>query len=105
MADDGGEHRQFLAANSTIALTPDRKNSKIPLIDDKKMDTLEKRIALHFRKLKENKLLPMRFHKFEALFLGGAGPWPSVFPTCHGSGCGGIVDILRTRLWIVWLRL
>ena len=60
------------------------------------MDTLGKRIALYFRKLKENKALSMRFHKFEALFLGGVSLGPACSP-CVMAGGAWASSIPRER--------
>lgn len=66
---DSNDHRRFLIANNNIPVIPGRKNRKIPIIYDKKIYTLRKRIEIYFGKLKENKRLCMRFDKLDSSFL------------------------------------
>ena len=66
---DSDEHRRFLASNNNIPVIPGRKNRKTPIIYDKTIYKLRKRIEIFFGKLKENKRLSMRFDKLDASFL------------------------------------
>lgn len=67
---DSNAHRQELVANNNIPVIPGRKNRKIPIVYDKKIYALRKRIEMFFGKIKENKRLSMRYDKLDKTFLG-----------------------------------
>ncbi len=67
---DSDPHRRELVANNNIPVIPGRKNRKIPIVYDKKIYKLRKRIEMFFGKIKENKRVAMRFEKLDETFLG-----------------------------------
>ncbi len=67
---DSDPHRRELLANNNIPVIPGRKNRKIPIVYDKKIYKLRKRIEMFFGKIKENKRVAMRFEKLDETFLG-----------------------------------
>lgn len=67
---DSNSHRCELRANNNIPVIPGRKNRKVPIVYDKKIYALRKRIEIFFGKIKENKRLGMRYEKLDETFLG-----------------------------------
>jgi putative transposase len=69
MGYDSDEHRQYLRSNNNTPVIPGRKNRKIPVIYDKALYKLRRKIEIFFGKLKENKRLAMRYDKSDQSFL------------------------------------
>ena len=67
---DSNEHRKTLISNNNIPVIPGRKNRKEPIVYDKKIYKLRKRIEIFFGKLKENRRLAVRYEKLDVTFLG-----------------------------------
>ena len=67
---DSNEHRKTLVSNNNIPVIPGRKNRKEPVVYDKKIYKLRKRIEMFFGKLKENRRLAVRYEKLDVTFLG-----------------------------------
>lgn len=67
---DSDSHRRELRANNNIPVIPGRKNRKIPILYDKKLYKLRKRIEIFFGKIKENKRLGLRYEKLDETFIG-----------------------------------
>ena len=70
MGYDSDEHRRNLRANNNIPVIPGRKNRIIPVVYDKTIYALRKRIEILFGKLKENRRLAVRYDKMDVTFLG-----------------------------------
>jgi transposase len=66
---DSNKHRANLEANNNIPVIPGRKNRKEPIIYDKSIYKIRRKIELLFGKIKENRRLAMRFDKADAAFL------------------------------------
>lgn len=69
MGYDSDEHRCYLRSNNNTPVIPGRKNRKIPIIYDKSLYKLRRRIEIFFGKLKENKRLAMRYDKSDQSFF------------------------------------
>lgn len=69
MGYDSDEHRRYLRANNNTPVIPGRKNRKVPIIYDKDLYKLRRRIEIFFGKLKENKRLAMRYDKSDQSFF------------------------------------
>jgi hypothetical protein len=59
-----------LESNNNIPVIPGRKNRKQPIIYDKVMYKIRRKIEMLFGKIKENRRLAMRFDKADVAFLG-----------------------------------
>ena len=70
MGYDSDSHRRELESNNNIPVIPGRKNRKIPIIYNKQIYKLRKRIEIFFGKLKENRRLTVRYDKTDAAFMG-----------------------------------
>jgi putative transposase len=67
---DSDKHRANLESNNNIPVIPGRKNRKQPIIYDKVMYKIRRKIEMLFGKIKENRRLAMRFDKADVAFLG-----------------------------------
>ena len=65
---DSDAHRRALEANNIPAI-PGRKNRKIPVVYDKAMYKLRRKIEMFFGKIKENRRVTVRYEKTDAAFL------------------------------------
>lgn len=66
---DSDKHRTNLESNNNIPVIPGRKNRKLPIIYDKSMYKIRRKIEMIFGKIKENRRLAMRFDKADTTFL------------------------------------
>lgn len=66
---DSDKHRANLESNNNIPVIPGRKNRKLPIIYDKSMYSIRRKIEMIFGKIKENRRLAMRFDKADSTFL------------------------------------
>ncbi len=62
-------HRRMLESNNNIPVIPGRKNGKIPIVYDKTLYKLRRRIEIFFGKIKENRRLAVRYEKLDTTFL------------------------------------
>lgn len=67
---DSYKHRTNLRSNNNIPVIPGRKNRKQPILYDKRLYKIRRKIEMLFGKLKENRRLAMRFDKADNAFLG-----------------------------------
>ena len=67
---DSNKNRQDLMANNNVPVIPSRKNRKEKIPYDKALYKLRQRIEIFFGKLKENRMLALRYEKLDATFLG-----------------------------------
>ncbi len=70
MGYDSDDHREYLKSNNNTPVIPGRKSRKVPIIYDKVLYKLRRKIEIFFGKLKENKRLAMRYDKSDQSFLG-----------------------------------
>jgi transposase len=66
---DSKAHRNTLISNNNVPVIPGRKNRKEPIVYDKIIYKVRKRIELFFGKLKENRRLSVRYDKLDVTFL------------------------------------
>ena len=66
---DSDKFRADIAANNNTAVIPGRNSRKIPIVYDKKIYKLRKKIEIFFGKIKENKRMSMRFEKSDTAFI------------------------------------
>ena len=69
MGYDSDPHRRMLEGNNNVPVIPGRKNRKIPIIYDKQIYKLRRRIEIFFGKIKENRRLAVRYDKLDTSFL------------------------------------
>lgn len=69
MGYDSNAHRVTLVSNNNVPVIPGRKNRKEPIIYDKIIYKLRKRIEIFFGKIKENRRLSVRYNKLDVTFL------------------------------------
>ena len=69
MGYDSDEHRDRLRSNNNTPVIPGRKNRKVPIIYNKGLYKLRRKIEIFFGKLKENKRLAMRYDKSDQSFF------------------------------------
>lgn len=58
-----------MRGNNNIPVIPGRKNRTIPIVYDKKIYSLRKRIEQMFGAIKENRRLTVRYEKSDIAFL------------------------------------
>lgn len=66
---DSDPYRETLRSNNNIPVIPGRKNRKEPVIYDKKIYALRRRIENLFGRIKENRRLAVRYEKSDIAFL------------------------------------
>ncbi len=66
---DSNNHRIYLSSNNNIPVIPGRKNRTEPIIYDKELFKLRRKIENFFAILKENRRLALRFEKSDLSFL------------------------------------
>ena len=69
MGYDSEEHRDHLKSNNNTPVILGRKNRKVPIIYNKGLYKLRRKIEIFFGKLKENKRLAMRYDKSDQSFF------------------------------------
>lgn len=69
MGYDSDEHRDNLKSNNNTPVIPGRKNRKVPIVYNKGLYKLRRKIEIFFGKLKENKRLAMRCDKSDQSFF------------------------------------
>jgi transposase len=69
MGYDSDEHRDHLRSNNNTPVIPGRKNRRVPIIYNKGLYKLRRKIEIFFGKLKENKRLAMRYDKSDQSFF------------------------------------
>ena len=69
MGYDSDPHRRELEANNNIPVIPGRKNRKIPIVYDKIIYKLRRKIEMFFGKIKENRRMTVRYEKTDAAFM------------------------------------
>jgi len=69
MGYDSDEHRDNLKSNNNTPVIPGRKNRKVPIVYNKGLYKLRRKIEIFFGKLKENKRLAMRYDKSDQSFF------------------------------------
>lgn len=67
---DSDKHRANLESNNNIPVIPGRSNRLKPIVYDKALYRLRRKIEILFGKIKENRRLSMRFDKADVAFLG-----------------------------------
>ena len=67
---DSDKHRTNLRSNNNIPVIPGRRNRKEPILYDRKLYRLRRKIEMIFGKIKENRRLSLRFDKDDLAFLG-----------------------------------
>ena len=67
---DSDKHRVNLRSNNNIPIIPGRRNRKEPILYDKNLYKLRRKIEMVFGKIKENRRLALRFDKDDLAFLG-----------------------------------
>ena len=66
---DSDKYRQDLFSQNNLPGIPGRKNRKMPIVYDKKLYALRRRIEYFFAQLKENKRLAVQYEKSDVSFL------------------------------------
>ncbi len=66
---DSDAHCRAREANNNIPGIPGRKSRTIPLVYDKVLDQLRRKIEMFFGKIKENRRLTVRYEKTDVAFL------------------------------------
>ena len=66
---DSDAHRHALEANNNIPVIPGRTNRKIPIVYDKAIYKLRRKIEMFFGTIKENRRVTVRYEKTDAAFL------------------------------------
>ncbi len=69
MGYDSDPHRRMLEGNNNTPVIPGRKNRKVPIVYDKAIYKLRRRIEMFFGKIKENRTLAVRYEKRDTSFL------------------------------------
>ena len=69
MGYDSDSHRRELEANNHIPVIPGRKNRKIPIVYDKLIYKLRRKLERFFGKIKENRRMTVRYEKTDAAFM------------------------------------
>jgi len=69
MGYDSDTHRRTLEANNNIPVIPGRANRKIPVVYDKAIYKLRRKIEMFFGMIKENRRVTVRYEKTDAAFL------------------------------------
>lgn len=66
---DADAFRAFLRQQNNTPVIPGRKNRKVPVVYDRQIYELRKRIEQLFGKIKENKRLSARYDKYDHTFM------------------------------------
>ena len=66
---DSDQHRAFLRSQNNVPVIPGRKNRIQPILYNKEIFQLRRRIENFFAMLKENRRLALRFEKSDLSFL------------------------------------
>ena len=69
MGYDSDPHRRELEANNNIPVIPGRKNRKIPIVYDKLIYKLRRKLERFFGKIKENRRMTVGYEKTDAAFM------------------------------------
>ena len=69
MGYDSDAHRRALEAYNNIPVIPGRTNRNVPVVYDKAIYTLRRKIEMFFGKIKENRRVTVRYEKTDAAFL------------------------------------
>ncbi len=69
MGYDSDAHRRALEAHHNSPVIPGRTNRNVPVVYDKAIDTLRRKIEMFFGKIKENKRVTVRYETTDAAFL------------------------------------
>ena len=67
--DDSDAHRRALEAHHNIPVIPGRTNRTVPVVYDKAIYTLRRKIEMVFGKIKDNRRGTVRYEKTDAAFL------------------------------------
>ena len=66
---DSDAHRRALEANNNIPVIPGRTTRKIPVVYDKAIDKLRRKIEMFFGLIKEHRRVTVRYEKTDAAVL------------------------------------